>query len=68
MTSMSLRMADGLAGRLRKEAEAQQISVNQAAVLAISEWLARRADERADEAFRSIGEERSDLLDRLGKA
>lgn len=61
-------MADGLAGQLRQEAEAEQISVNQAVVIAISEWLERRADERADEAFKAVADERADLLDRLGRA
>jgi hypothetical protein len=68
MTSMSLRMAEDLAGQLRREADADQISVNQAVVIAISEWLDRRADERADATFKAIAEERANLLDRLGNA
>jgi predicted transcriptional regulator len=68
MVSMSLRMADELAGRLRDEAEAEKISVNQAVVTAISDWLAKRADQHAAEAFQAIAVEQAELLDRLGNA
>lgn len=68
MVTMTVRVPDELGATLRDEAETVGMSVNQAVVTAIDEWLARRADERADQVFREIATERADLLHRLGTA
>jgi len=68
MVTMTVRVPDELRATLREEAETGGMSVNQAVVTAIDEWLARRADERADQVFREIATERADLLHRLGTA
>jgi len=68
MVTMTVRVPDELGATLRDEAETVGMSVNQAVVTAIDEWLARRADERADQVFREIAAERADLLHRLGTA
>lgn len=65
---MTVRVPDELGATLRDEAETVGISVNQAVVTAIDEWLSRRADERADQVFAEIATERADLLHRLGTA
>jgi predicted transcriptional regulator len=68
MVTMTVRVPDELGATLREEAETVGMSVNQVVVTAIDEWLARRADERADEVFREIAAERATLLHRLGTA
>lgn len=68
MVTMTVRVPDELGTTLREEAETVGMSVNQAVVTAIDEWLARRADERADQVFREIATERAGLLHRLGTA
>jgi hypothetical protein len=66
MATMTLRVPDDMGDRLRAEAESASVSINQAIVTAIDEWLAKRAEERADEVFAQIAAERADLLHRLG--
>ena len=68
MTTVTLRLADELARELRRESAQQSISVNQAIVLAVSDWLARQADAQADVEFQAVARERAELLGRLGTA
>ncbi len=63
---MTLRLTDELNDQLRQAAQDDGLSVQQAAVTAISEYVERRRAAQVQAIFRRIAERDANLLDRLG--
>lgn len=65
---MTLRLPDDLDAHLRQVAQEEGNSLQQAAVIAISEYVERRESAKVRAIFERIAEEDSALLDRLGNS
>ena len=67
--AMTLRLTDDEADALRRQADAEQRSMQDVAREAIREYVARRSHlARVDDALDVLTPRYSDLLDRLGRA
>jgi len=64
--AMNLRLSDNQSQALRELANQEGISMQEAALTAIDEYIARR-DQRMKSAIERVLSEDKDLLDRLGQ-